>query len=410
MLKLEKTKSELYTVKYNNKYLHSKYDPLEESKKFINKYKNLIEKSSIILIYGLGLGYHVEQVFNINNKVQIYVFEGNEELINVCKKTNFKLFCNKRINIISYKERDFYSIFSKVIKGVKDIIVHRPSLQTIKYSNKELYALINNYIISKQAVDNSGMLEENYKENFKQCYSSIHSLIKQFNKENKPYIITAAGPSLDDELEILKNNRKNFIVITVGTALKSLMNNNIKPDIIVIIDGKKPVANQLSGFENENISLCFLSTASRWAVKGYKGPKYIFFNAMGEDEIIIETGKTVAVAAMNIAIKCGAKEVVLLGQDLAYLNGKSHISAFKDIYNCEDNPIINEQNDVVKGVDGKMLKTTKGYIYFKNQIENVIKKNLNVNFVNCSKGALIKGAKNIDFKQYLSKLFCDISI
>ena len=402
MIKIEKSKSGIFTLKHNNKYIHSKYDPIGESKILINKYEDLI-KESVVVVYGLGLGYHINEILSRNPSIEIYVFEGSKEIINICKELNNKIFTMKRVKIISDLNYNFYSIFMEIIKNVKDIIIHKPSLEIIKDSNYELYKIINNYTISKESVDESGLLEYNYIKNLKSDYEDIQILIDKFSKNDKPFIITSAGPSLDNELNLLNKNRNKFIIITVGTSLNALMCNNIKPDIIVIIDGKEDVAKQLQGFENEKIPLCFLSTASRWAVSSYNGPKYIFFNSKDEANIVIETGKTVAVAAISIALHCNAKEIVLLGQDLAFLNGKSHTNTYERIYGSKDNPIVNKYNKLVKGIDGTMIETTKGYIYFKEQIERLIELNRNVKFINCSKGAFIKGAKHMKFKQYIYK-------
>lgn len=402
MIKVEKSRSGAYTIKYNNKYIHSKYDPIKECTVLINKYEYLFQ-DSIVVVYGLGLGYHVEEILKRNPMIKIYVFEDSNEIIKVCKTINSKIFNLKNVKIISSLQKNFYDLFIKSIQDVQDIIIHKPSLEIIKDDNFKLYRVINNYIISKEAVDKSGLLEENYIQNLNINYKNIKDLINKFLNKNKKFVITAAGPSLDYELKFLRENKDKFIIITVGTALNALMNNDIRPSIIVIIDGKEAVANQLKGFENETIPLCFLSTASRWAVKTYNGPKYMFFNSKDEDDIVIETGKTVAVAAMSIALHCGAKEIVMLGQDLAYLNGKSHTNTYEEIYGHKDEPIINKNNKLIKSVDGTMLETTKGYIYFKEQIERLIELNKNVKFINCSKGAFINGAIHMNFKEYVKE-------
>ncbi|KEH98106.1 motility associated factor glycosyltransferase family protein [Clostridium massiliodielmoense] len=401
MIKLECIKENLYTIKYNNKYIHSKFNPIIESERFISRYKYIENKKNIV-VYGLGLGYHIETIIKVNNTAKIYIFEANNKIIEICKKIKPYLFKNKNIKIIKYNDK-FYNLFKNYLDTCEEFIVHKPSLYTIKDINYKLYNVINNYVIAYESTNElKEQLIQNYSENLKVDYNNIINLVNKFKNKKKKFIITAAGPSLDYELEFLKQSRDSFIIVTVGTALNALMNNNICPDIIVIIDGKKGVANQLKGFENLQIPLCFLSTASRWAVKNYSGPKYMFFNSEDKDDIIIETGKTVAVAAMSIAIHCGAKEIVMLGQDLAYLDGKSHTNTYEDIYGLKDDPIINKNNKFVTGIDSSQLNTTSGYIYFKEQIEKLIETNSNVQFINCSKGAFIRGAKHMEFEQYIN--------
>lgn len=400
MIKVEESKCGVATLKYNNRYIHSKYDPIKESKILVDKYEYLV-KENIILVYGLGLGYHIEEISNRNPNACIYVFEGRNDVIDICKRNNDKLSNTKNIKIISKRDKNFYNIFTKIIDKVKEVIVHKPSLEMIKDIDNKLYSVINNYNISKESVDYSGLLKKNYIENLKVCFNNIDILLDKFRIINKPVIVISAGPSLDDELKLVKENREKFIIISVGTALHALMKNNIKPDIIVIIDGKEAVAKQLKDFKNEQIPLCFLSTASRWAVATYNGPKYMFYNRKEEHKTVIETGKTVAVAAMSIALNCNAMEIILLGQDLGYLNGKSHTNTYSSIYGHKDNPTINKYNKFVKGINGDIIHTTSGYIYFKEQIERLIDINKDVKFINCSKGAFINGATHMEFKNYI---------
>lgn len=403
MVELEKSKSGYYTLKYNNKYIHSKYDPVGESKRFVEANKQLIKDNVVVI--GLGLGYHIEEMLRISEgKSKIFVFEGSEEVIAYCETINLKLFNNKNIEIIGPKDKEFKTKLSEKIGLVEDIIIHTPSVYNLQEISEELYVMIKDYKLSRYSIyKNEELLEINYEENLKQDYKNIRKLIGLFKDIHKPYIIASAGPSLDNEMKKLKENRNRFIIICVGSALRTLMNNEIKPDIIVIIDGQEIVKDQLRDYENINVPLCFLSTASRWAVSNYNGPKYMFYNSIGEDEIIIETGKTVAMAAINIGIKCKAKEIIFLGQDLAYVDNKGHTETFEKIYGVKDFLVCDDRRKKVKGVDGQNKDTTTAYLYFKNKIEKTILNNENINFINCSKGAYIEGAKHMEFVQYIKK-------
>ncbi|MCI1477730.1 MAG: DUF115 domain-containing protein [Clostridium beijerinckii] len=403
MIKLEKSKSGQFTLKYNNKYIHSKYDPVKESEQFIKSKTDIIEKDTI-LIYGIGLGYHINLLINyIDDDQKVYVFDYNNNLVQKCKSVYNEIFNHPNITIITGDDLRFYKKLSDCMDLVEDIIIHKPSLETIKETNNELYSLINGYSSSKISIEKiSGLLNDNYKENIKSKNKNIKELIEAFKQKNRPYVIASAGPSLDYELKMLKDNRERFNIICVGSALRALMNNQILPDAIVIMDGKEVVAKQIQGFEDINVPLCFLSTASRWAVRSYNGPKYIFFNNFGEDDIIIKTGKTVAVSAMDIAIKSGAKEIIFLGQDLAFIGEKSHTETFREIYGFEDDVKKTSGNKTVSGINGEVLETTQGYLFFKDQIEKLIKDNKNIKFINCSKGAFIKGAKHMEFKDYVN--------
>jgi len=389
MCELEKTKSNDFTLKYNRKYIHSKYDPIREAVQFAESNINLLNKDKI-LVYGIGLGYHIVEILR-KTKAVIYVFEWNEQLIKYCKKVHKDIFENKQIRIVDKSNKDFYKLLSKTLGETKDLLIHKPSLETIKVENEELYNLLNDFSNKKQLVrineKSNDRYEENYRANIKIQHKNIIEFIKRIKKERKTILITAAGPSLDNELDILKNNREKFIVFTVGSALRTIIENDIYPDAIFLIDGDKEMENQFNGFEDLNIPLCFSAYASKEAVKIYNGPKYIFNNK--EDEIQITTGGTVAVAALDIATKCLPKEIVFLGQDLALIDGKNHTKSYEKMH-------VDKKENQYKlidfpGIDGGMVKTIQSYILFKNTIEKIIKHNSNIRFINCSKGVLIKG-------------------
>lgn len=399
MCKLEKTKSNNFTLRYDGKYIHSKYDPVKEAAQFAENNIKLLKKDKI-LIYGIGLGYHIVEILKSTHGI-IYIFEWNKKLIKYCKEVHKDIFEKDNIKIFDKNNKNFYDLLSKTLEETKDLMIHRPSLETIKEENEELYNLLNDFLIKKQLAkineNSNDKYAENYKTNMQSKYNNIIEFIDKMKNKNETIIITASGPSLDDELDILKNNRKNFIIFTVGSSLRTVIENQIVPDAVFLIDGGPEIKNQFIGFENLNIPLCFSAYASKEAIAIYNGPKYIFNDR--EEELQIITGGTVAVAALDIAIKCNPKNIIFLGQDLALINGKNHTKAYETIHTDKNE---NQYKLIeVPGVDGRMVKTIQSYILFKNSIERIIKLNKNIRFINCSKGIYIKGSKTMKFEDYV---------
>jgi hypothetical protein len=54
--------------------------------------------------------------------------------------------------------------------------------------------------------------------------------------ENIPILYIAAGPSLDENIEWIKENQNKFFIVTIGAAYQKLINNNIRVDIITTVD------------------------------------------------------------------------------------------------------------------------------------------------------------------------------
>lgn len=225
-----------------------------------------------------------------------------------------------------------------------------------------------------------------------------------FDIKNKPIVCVASGPSLDVSLNELKKIRDKVIILSVGSALRSLVVNNILPDLITITDCQEIVKKQLDEINNLNIPLCFLNTASHWAVGSYNGPKYIFFNEENMfSNIVITTGKTVAVSNIDIAIKLKAKIIGLLGQDLAYLDNKTHSDSYVKTYEKSNHISLNSKiYKEALNVKKEKVYTTTGFINFKYNIESLISKNSNIVFLNCSNGLPIEGTTYTNIKNIIN--------
>lgn len=179
------------------------------------------------------------------------------------------------------------------------------------------------------------------------------------------------------------------------------MKNGLEPDMVCITDCQEIVYEQFRGYENLSIPLCFLNTASHLAVSKYNGPKYIFYNQLKDQNTVIDTGKSVATAILSIAIKGGANPIVFVGQDLAFVDNKTHTASYTEMYSI-DNTVSEDGNyKKVLGVDGTYLKTTTSLLNFKYWIEKAIALNPGIRFINASKGAQIKGAPAMSLKRAL---------
>ncbi|MFK7898670.1 MAG: motility associated factor glycosyltransferase family protein [Myxococcota bacterium] len=162
--------------------------------------------------------------------------------------------------------------------------------------------------------------------------TQICALADQFR--GKVVVVCAAGPSLDKQLPLLRKYRDRVVVISIGQTLKALRAAGITPDLVHILESQD-VAHQLTesgATEDLTVVLspdchpaiydvptraCFTATVSsspfaQWMV-----------NVTGEQSIRVGGG-TVAQGAVGIAAMLGAKTVALIGQDLAFTDGRAY--------------------------------------------------------------------------------------
>lgn len=148
-----------------------------------------------------------------------------------------------------------------------------------------------------------------------------------------PAIVVAAGPSLNRNIKELKKAKNHAFIIAVDTALKPLLNEGIVPDMYATLDGKKPLELiQVEG--TQEIPLLTHVNSSKQLLDYHKGKK--FFVRQEYDYINeiydmnhksfepLVSGGSVATLAFSLACHVGFECVILVGQDLAYTNNKSH--------------------------------------------------------------------------------------
>ncbi|WP_461613058.1 motility associated factor glycosyltransferase family protein [Clostridium sp. Marseille-QA1073] len=398
------------SLKVDNILLHSNYYPERDGEKFAEGNLHLIKGKDTVVIYGLALGYHIKSILkNANKNSKIYIFDLDSEVLQIGKKLKVydEILLDKRVEIFTEFNEEFNIVFSSLLNKVEDIIIYKPSLKTMPRKFDSVQTILNNYLNGKKGINKFvDIMLLNKDINEKKDYAVIDELINNnnFDVKNRPIVCVSSGPSLDETVNELKKIRDKVIVLSVGSALRSLVKNNILPDLITITDCQEIVIKQLEGLEDLNIPLCFLNTASHWAVESYNGPKYIFFNEENMfSNIIITTGKTVAVSNIDIAIKLKAKIIGLLGQDLAYLNNKGHSDSYIEIYAKSNHISLNSKvYKEVLNVKKEKVYTTTGFINFKCNIENLISENSNITFLNCSNGLPIEGTTYTNIKNIIN--------
>ncbi|OPJ60884.1 motility associated factor glycosyltransferase family protein [Clostridium oryzae] len=399
----------LLTVKVNNKLLHSLYYPLKEAEKYVDGLNiESNEKTLNVVFYGLGLGYHIKALADrFGDKINITVFDLSKELYEEPEIKNSKfikqLFNMKNVDIhLRDFSKEFCEAFSEAVSKCDGFYIYRPSLELIPEAAKKFSEIILEYEAEKSTeLKNKELLDFNSENNNKlKNVKTMHQFFNEHNFKNQNVIIVAGGPSLNMSIDKLKELAAtgNFFIITMGTPLKMLLENDIKPGMFCSTDPLEHVFNQINGLDTEkfNIPMCFLYTSSYKAAESYKGSKYIFYNYDKINDIRIDCGNSVATAALSIAIAGKPKTVIFLGQDLAYINGKRHVD--NTVYGKEHYHQVDSRDFLSEAVSGDKIYTNNFFYSVKRWIERTISTTEHIRFINCSKGLNIAGCENIDIE------------
>ena len=456
---LVQNKNQEYNLLFNSIPLHSPESAKAEAQKIVDKIEELENKNTIRVIYGLGLGYLADE-FITRAGGTIIIYEPNIELLravfeilefseNLLKNnvfiTNDKEKLLKIIDIIADRETKItISFLSSYFNIYKNDIYTFAGFVERKRGEKQANTNTINKIAPLATLNTLQNLEKITK-------TPLVSSLKGLYKDSCA-LIASAGPSLKDNIEIIKKYRDNFILFAVGPALKLLEKNGIIPDFLCIVEALD-TSTQINDIDLSETNLIFepYSSSYLWDLKVKN--RFLFFskenflndylaNTLNIDISNNKAIGTVSYCALSSAKIMGFKKIILCGQDLAFKDGQCYAkgSAYEDlecIFNSELNKYeirakdfetykeklmskkyldnkyadyyaksyikkLNSTIYSVLGQDGKMLPTQACYAIFIKYFEKFTKNNQNLDLINSSTGgAQINGFKNLALEQVM---------
>ncbi len=396
---IEPTMSGFLTVKSMEQgiYLHSNNDPILEARILMEKYHDPTFRE--YAVWGAGLGYHIAELYRLSQgAVTIRVYDDDPVLLDIAKKYGvYRDIPDDRFSLI--EDRNGSQFVDDISNGT-GIFIHLPSLQKIQ--NEGLKDVLWKFFMKWNGFSQiKNNLAVNFRENLINCDENICALKDRI--KDRDIVIIAGGPSLDDNIDFVKEcGEKGRIIMTVTTVLKRLLNIGIVPDYTVVMEADEEVYAQIRGVEHEDRPAMIVGSTSYWKIaSAYSGRKYIAFQEgydpaeakakeMGVD--VFATGHSVTTLALSIALKFGVSGIYLVGADMAYKDGVSHASGTAQYHTTDNDRLI-----PVQGVNGDTVYTTMALNTFREWIETEIEKYPNIPVYNLSKtGALIQGTHSPD--------------
>jgi hypothetical protein len=199
----------------------------------------------------------------------------------------------------------------------------------------------------------------------------IAKLKNTFN--GKSAIILAGGPSLDENLTWVKNNKDSLVIIAVSRIAKRLMQEKLIPHIIVSVDPHEisfDVSKELLKLPTEvlfihsnNVTPLLLG---QWQGKSaYMGPRFPW-PVKNDIENISTGGPTVTNAALKAAVYMGFENILLSGVDLCFSDkGVSHASGSNE---SKIGPTLGQTGAWVDTYSGKKVET---FIVFEHAAKSI---------------------------------------
>lgn len=403
---LEMTNSGLWTMAGQDEqgvyYYHSNVNPTKEARAFAEYYYNIHQKS--YLLWGLGLGYHIINMMVLDDGITVNVVESDLDVIyHFLRSRDMSRFLRRTGFSLIY-DPDFTKLFL-MLKGSENLIIHHPSLRHIQ--DKEVREKLEQFFIQDSGARNARiLLESNSRDNFQHFDGYIDELQEEF--KGKDVVIVAAGPSLDKNVELLKNKKPGMIILAVETAFRKLLSLGVAVDYVIVTDANVRVYRHIEGLENQKASMLYLSTAYKGFAKNYQGKKYLICqNGYEKAEKkaeengwnLYETGGSVSTTALDVCIRLGCRAVAFVGLDLAYTNDLGHAEETGHKKNIVD---VGDMQKV-PAVGGGTVPTSRVFTIYNQWIaKRVTKADVKMPVYDATEGgAVIPGLKITTLKEFL---------
>ncbi len=444
-----------YNFKYNGLLIHNQQNPLGEAQEIFSMTTN--EPVSIHLVYGLGLGY-LFQVTALKSIGTVILYEPDLNILwaafNLVDFSNDIL--KKNVFITNTLEDTSSEIYKKSNTLNTPQLISLPSVR--EFDSKGFETLVRKLqeIVGSYTLDLK-FTKEKFYPSLKMLIKNIPALLNEvplarFKNifQGKTAVVVSAGPTLDRNIEVLKKNRDKYILFTVGTAVKTLYKNNIKPDFLCIIETYNS-SKQIEGLDLKDVYFITEPYASPELrnfeykdifshISANSPINHFWAEICGENIEEYWSKGTVSYTALNCARLLGCSKIILVGQDLAYIEGQcySKDSAYKDLV-CEFNktsnrweisakdfeafataisPSKNKETCIktakrrlerlnnslyyVKGINGDMIPTESVYAEFVKPLSEFTEHFKGIKYINTSLvGAQIDGFENLPLEEAL---------
>lgn len=409
-----------------NYYLAGKYDPLRMAERQAKKYKDL-DYGAALLVIGFSDGRVLRRLSQtIGKDAILVVYEPCMDLFlhTMHHYDLTDLFAERKSGLIieGINGQELESVLGKIIT-----LERMTKIKTLVLGNYEnIFPEEVRHVIGLQkekvkalrthwntVLSFMGQSIFNVLSNMKYLYWHYSFGALHFKlKENVPVILVAAGPSLDKNIELLKEAKGKACIIACDTALKPLVKRDIIPDFFVIVDPKKP----MELFEDERIFQIPLISGLNVphdVMARHCGEKILYIdegcmqwilsniiteNTQDKFMGIVPTGGSVATSAFSIGRLMGAKNIILVGQDLALSGEKEHAEG--TFQKDRKFNVSSGKFPMVEGIDGSQLPTLHNLKLYLEWFEKQILTWKNVHVVDATEGgALIHGSEVMTLRE-----------
>ncbi|MFW6213932.1 MAG: 6-hydroxymethylpterin diphosphokinase MptE-like protein [Spirochaetota bacterium] len=324
------------TARYNGRYIHSRFDPIREARRFVEQ---LDQTNARILVFlGPGLGHAIAPLRERFPGASILGIFLHPETYAASSAA-----CDSAWHPESAQSlREFLAqTVPEILIGQVSLVEWQPTLDAFAEKGPQVRAGVLNVLRELQAslftTGASGRLRfHNAVKNLGRVRAA--ALSAKSNRLISAMIVVAAGPSLEESIPIIRRARARVSIWATGSSVEALLANDLIPDVVVVTEPsvyaslhvRSLVAPGRALFEAPTLLVPLTVTngvaESEQSVFFAENdlPDRLLAAALPNLPVIPSRG-TVTFTAIAAARSSGDYPVILAGADFAHFHERSHV-------------------------------------------------------------------------------------
>ncbi len=389
----------------------------------------LPETVKSLIMFGVGLGYQIEALYQEKNVEKLFLCEPNRDffyaslyaidwhgILTKADSENCRIYINigdDGSNLFRDLLDQFYSVGPYLLASTYFYQAYHNShlVESLAQTREQLQIVISMGEYFDHALFGVSHTVEAISRGYPLLIRNPNEILSVEQKET-PVFIVGNGPSLDTCIDEIKQSQGRAIVISCGTALMPLYKNGITPDFHAEIEQNRSTFDWVSRVGDfdylKQISLiscngihpdtCHLFKDVFLSFKAGESSTSAAVNLLGSGifEELEYAFPTVSNFVLNLFTKIGFNQIYLFGIDLGFEDTKKHHSTQSGYFGDDGNEIYNysEKNNTSFVVPGNFQETvfTKHEFKVSKDVLEQTLSNQSVYCFNCSNGAKINGA------------------
>jgi hypothetical protein len=414
-------------------YIH--YQFVKETEELLKQSEEevgaLPDKVPSIIMFGLGVGYQLEQLLDEHTVEKLFICEPNPDffyaslfaidwqtIFETVEKSESRIYLNigdDGTNLFRDLLSQFYAIGPYILNSTYFYqSYYNASLNSaISQLREQLQVVISMGEYFDHAYYGIAHTKEGMRRKIPVLASNPASKLSYDDKE-VPIFIVGNGPSLDSSIEAIKEWQGQAIVVSCGTTLQALHRHGITPDFHAEIEQNRStfdwavLIGDLDYLKNITLiscngihpDTCDLYRDVMIAFKEGESSTVSALNVLGRENFttLLNAFPTVSNFAIDLFSTIGFTSIYLIGVDLGFVDVKHHHSKSSGYYqeNGEETYDFTKSANtslIVPGNFRPKVNTKHEFKVSRQVIEQVtIAKPKGQEFYNCSDGARIQGA------------------